>query len=520
MGKTLASPRGGQGFESRRVSIRGGHGLVFGSGFLDSAYYNGQRPGHPGKPILKAITLHIFKPFSLFFLCVSMTMIIRSLIRFGKRHLHTIVSREIIKPSSPTPSHLRTYNLSAIDQMISHAYMPMVAFFPNTSIHLTSHDKTLDLKNSLSQTLTKYYPFAGRFEKVAPSFVDCNDNGAEFLEALIDTTLSDFLQNSHHEDLDQFFPLGLIYFNSDDLEREEVIPLAIQVNHFECGGVAVAVSMTHKIADGSSMVHFINDWAKTTRFCSNNQKKESLIDPIFKSFEYMNMNCKGLSDDLEWKECVTTSFMFPNSMLNELKVKVKAMAAESGEPIPNIPTRVEVLNWHLYNRAVKSASKNKSGLFKFKPTGVYHIANLRRIMIETLDKKNIGNFAISLEILTKNESEMNPGSFINELQTKKLECLGIKNIETVCDFVSNGSLEEQESAFDDMYTCSSMCCFDAYEIDFGWGKPVKVTLGGNCGKNSFILMDAPNMDGIEALVCLETQDMANIERDPEFLACV
>ncbi|KAL4569535.1 hypothetical protein LXL04_025175 [Taraxacum kok-saghyz] len=40
MGKTLASPRGGQGFESRRVSIRGGHGLVFGSGFLDSAYYN------------------------------------------------------------------------------------------------------------------------------------------------------------------------------------------------------------------------------------------------------------------------------------------------------------------------------------------------------------------------------------------------------------------------------------------------------------------------------------------------
>ncbi|KAL4590319.1 hypothetical protein LXL04_003247 [Taraxacum kok-saghyz] len=49
--KTLASPRGGQGFESRRVSIRGGHGLVFGSGFIDSAYYNGQRPGHPGEPL-------------------------------------------------------------------------------------------------------------------------------------------------------------------------------------------------------------------------------------------------------------------------------------------------------------------------------------------------------------------------------------------------------------------------------------------------------------------------------------
>ncbi|KAL4588369.1 hypothetical protein LXL04_001253 [Taraxacum kok-saghyz] len=57
MGKTLASPRGGQGFESRRVSIRGGHGLVFGSGFIDSAYYNGQRPGHPGEPVLNGNTL-------------------------------------------------------------------------------------------------------------------------------------------------------------------------------------------------------------------------------------------------------------------------------------------------------------------------------------------------------------------------------------------------------------------------------------------------------------------------------
>ncbi|KAL4574801.1 hypothetical protein LXL04_021639 [Taraxacum kok-saghyz] len=49
--------KGGQGFESRRVSIRGGHGLVFGSGFLDSAYYNGQRPGHPGEPVLNGNTL-------------------------------------------------------------------------------------------------------------------------------------------------------------------------------------------------------------------------------------------------------------------------------------------------------------------------------------------------------------------------------------------------------------------------------------------------------------------------------
>ncbi|KAL4581228.1 hypothetical protein LXL04_017438 [Taraxacum kok-saghyz] len=452
-----------------------------------------------------------------------MTMIIRSLIRFSKRHLHTIVSREIIKPSSPTPSHLKTYNLSVADQFISNTYMPMIAFFPkNTRNQLTSHDQTLDLKNSLSQTLTKYYPFAGRFEKVAPSFVDCNDNGAEFLEASIDSTLSDFLQNSNHEDLDQFFPFGLVYCKSKNLEigiSDEVIPLAVQVNYFECGGVAVAVSMSHKIADASSVVHFMNDWAKITRFSFDNQKQESLVDPKFMSFEYMNMNCTGLSHDLESNDCVTRSFMFPNSMINEIKSNlVKSMAEESGEPIINPISRVEVLNWHLYKCSMKAAIENNSGLFK--PSGVNHLINLRGKMMEPLHEKSIGNFVLAMEILTKKESEMRPYLFISELKRKKVQYHGFRNIETVLGLYSHAALEldEEQKRFDDMYICSSTCRFSAYEINFGWGKPVKVTFAGNIRKNSFILMDTPKSDGIEALVCLGKQDMKIIQSDHELLA--
>ncbi|KVH90234.1 Chloramphenicol acetyltransferase-like domain-containing protein [Cynara cardunculus var. scolymus] len=84
--------------------------------------------------------------------------------------------------------------------------MPMVVFYPNSAIHA----KTLDLKNSLSQTLTQYYSFAGRHAKIASAYVDCNDEGAEFLEASVNGTLSNFLQNSLHEDLDQFFPYGTV----------------------------------------------------------------------------------------------------------------------------------------------------------------------------------------------------------------------------------------------------------------------------------------------------------------------
>ncbi|KAI3767309.1 hypothetical protein L2E82_17404 [Cichorium intybus] len=442
---------------------------------------------------------------------------IGNLVRFGRRQLHTIVSREIIKPSSPTPSHLKTYNLSSIDQISPNLFMPMVTFYPNTGI---CRDKTtLDLKNSLCQTLTKYYPFAGRHGKVAPSYVDCNDNGAEFLVASIDTTLSDFLQNSQHEDLDQFFPHGLVNFNSNrgddyDLQSNEVTPLEVQVNYFECGGVAVAWSLSHKIADGSSLFHFMNDWAKMTRVCSTEQKNEFSINPEFIHFQYMNINSTGLNLKIS-DDCVTRSFMFPNSKINELKQKVKAMTKQSGKPITN-PTRVEVLTWLLYNSAVAAATKNNSGYFN--PTGVGHIINLRRNMIEKLPEKSIGNFSLPMEILTKNECEMNPESFISELRKLKMQFQAIRNIETAVGILLESDLEELLRKPAGVYICTSLCGNSAYEIDFGWGKPVKAAHAGDLRKNSFILMDAPNGDGIEALVCLGNQDMAIFQNDPEILA--
>ncbi|KAM0002602.1 putative vinorine synthase [Helianthus debilis subsp. tardiflorus] len=208
-----------------------------------------------------------------------MTMI-RSLIRFGKRQLHTIVSTEIIKPSFPTPSHLKTYNLSPADRFVPSAFIPLITFYPKINTNHSPLDQIIALKNSLSQTLTKYYPFAGRHARIAPTYVDCNDHGAEFVEAYVDSTLSHFLQNSQHEDLDQFFPFGRVWRYSNpgahDIQTDTVIPLVVKVNHFECGGVAVAVSLSHKIADACSMIHFLKDWAKLTRVCSKNEKYEDV----------------------------------------------------------------------------------------------------------------------------------------------------------------------------------------------------------------------------------------------------
>ncbi|KAI3739121.1 hypothetical protein L2E82_29515 [Cichorium intybus] len=446
-----------------------------------------------------------------------------NLLRCGRRQLHTIVSRDVIKPSSPTPSHLKTYNLSLFDQLAVNAYMPVVAFYQSSSVYQRSHDKTLQLKNSLSHTLNQYYPFAGRLAKAGPSYVECNDEGVEFIEACNDGPLSDFLQRSKHEDLDQLFPDDLIWYKSNHKghtdEHETTSPLSIQVNHFSCGGVAVAASLTHKIGDASSLLNFIKHWATVTRFSSGEHHDLSHTNPHFLSYQTRNVNLPKDLPDRSQGDYVTRSFVFPNSKINDIKAKITSMTMESEEPIMD-PTRAEALTWLIHKCAVAAASKTNSGVFK--PTGMGQIMSIRNNLVETLPETSIGNLYLLMEFPTRNESELAPNMFIAELRKRKKAFRGITNAETALGMVAemcsdHSAMLETTKRVDDYYIYTVINRFPTYGIDFGWGKPIKVTVGGVV-KNLIIMMDTPNGDGIDALVSLEREEMKIIQEDPELLA--
>ncbi|PWA57255.1 transferase, Chloramphenicol acetyltransferase-like domain protein [Artemisia annua] len=448
-----------------------------------------------------------------------MTML-SSLVRFGRRQLHTIVSREIIKPSSPTPSHLKTHNLSLHDQLAPDAYVPLVIFYPNYSnIDLDSRLKLLDMKKSLSQTLTQYYPFAGRVAKKTPSFVDCNDDGIEFLEAQNDKPMTDFIRNMQHEDLDQLFPNGQLWkklnHTFEDFEKDKASLLAVQVNQFACGGIAVAVSLHHKIADGSSLCHFFNDWAIMTRLRSWEQEYVvSPINPYFLSVKGTNLNYQGISLDKSRDNCVTRSFVFPGTKLNDLKLKVMAMTADSEQPIIN-PTRLEVLNWLLYRCALRTGS--------FKPTGFAQVTNIRNKMIEPLPKTTIGNLYILPAFSTTDDpNDITPNFFVSQFKKLKRDVQGIKDIKSEFENLQTMSpeslIEEEQSKTDDYYTSTSLCTYPLYGIDFGWGKPIKASVAGAMIINNFVAVDACNGGGIEVFVSLGKQDMPFFQKDPELLS--
>lgn len=167
-----------------------------------------------------------------------------------------IIERRIIKPSSPTPHHLRNFELSFFDQMAITIYTPLLLFFPNTEstskLEICEH-----LTESLAKTLTHFYPLAGRIKGNA--VVECNDDGAEFFKAQVSCSLSDFLENPAVEVLEQFLPAEIL-----SKEAGSGPLLLVQVSLFECGGMALGFSISHKIADASTLSIFINWWAQIT----------------------------------------------------------------------------------------------------------------------------------------------------------------------------------------------------------------------------------------------------------------
>lgn len=98
----------------------------------------------------------------------------------------TILSRKFIKPSPPTPSSHRHYNLSFRDQTDNTLYLPIAALYSKPENHTITQISNI-LENSLSKILYFYYPFGGRIKD--NKYVDCNDIGAEYLNVHINSNV-------------------------------------------------------------------------------------------------------------------------------------------------------------------------------------------------------------------------------------------------------------------------------------------------------------------------------------------
>ncbi|KAM7477528.1 hypothetical protein LguiA_025741 [Lonicera macranthoides] len=420
----------------------------------------------------------------------------RTFLKSAARQLHDL-SIKTIKPASPTPSPLRRYNLSPIDQFSPPIYMPIVFYYPNRVSNSLQDiaDKSCRLKHSLSEILTHYYPFAGRLNSGA--YVDCNDEGVDFQEVHIKCRLSQVLEKSEDETVDIVFPAGLAWgrmTNGSSL-------LVVRLTNFECGGLSIAVCLSHTLADAQTFSSFMTFWA--TKMRTDSSSEGARLFPHFMSFPVNEDVFVSQFPDVK-KYWVTRRFEFPNSKLAQLKTVVDELGLQN-------TTRVEVLTALLYKCAMAATTTN-SGFFT--PSVLFHPVNMRPKILPPLPETSMGNFYWSLTIPTTKENENNFNALVEKIKKEKKEIRGMKSLDTINTPLQ---LEFARNNYN-IFMCSSLCKMQFYQVDFGWGYPSRVTLGGVPMNNGFILMDAPNGDGIVALASLEEKNMVTFEHDKEILA--
>lgn len=407
-----------------------------------------------------------------------------------------IVSREIIKPSSPTPSHPRTFNFCYFDKMAGRMYVPVVLFY-NPAAGACAVEQSNLLKKSLSETLALYYPFAGRV--VDAEYIDCTDEGVTYLEAKIHAKLSEVLRNPDNETLDLLF--------ADNLQWEDTnlsTLLAVQVSYFECGGMAISMCMSHKLGDAATLITFIKDWAA---MASNSGEH---VIPLF------DLTSMFPQDDLQiGKEHVNDKGKLATRRFVFDALKIAALKAIVAQKVYN-PTKVEVVTALLF----KCASSTSGGR-----AVLCQNINLRSRLVPPMQENFVGNLAWFFPVpKLEEDGEIELPGFVGQMKEALAEfcntyaskfrgkewCLSIQqHMKKAKELYGSGAAK---------YICSSWCRLPIYEVDFGWGKPVWARIGSRAGKNVSILLDTRSGDGIEAFVTLEEQDMAKFERNEELLA--
>ncbi|XP_058753740.1 coniferyl alcohol acyltransferase-like [Vicia villosa] len=169
----------------------------------------------------------------------------------------SITNEEVV--AAALPFHEHSLPLSNLDLLLPKVDVGVFFCYKNpmlssTSITLiTFESMVVSLKKALAKVLVSYYVFAG--EVVSNSLGEpellCNNRGVDFVEAVADIELK-----------------CLNFYNPDESVEGKLVPkkkhgvFVIQATSLKCGGIVVACTFDHRIADAYSTNMFLVSWAE------------------------------------------------------------------------------------------------------------------------------------------------------------------------------------------------------------------------------------------------------------------
>ncbi|KAK6128258.1 hypothetical protein DH2020_037996 [Rehmannia glutinosa] len=362
-----------------------------------------------------------------------------------------VISRKLIKPSTPTPQNLNKYKISSTDELSPPMNISVILFYP-------SNPKPILIEESLAKILPQFYPFAGRYIK-KDHFVDCNDEGAEFVEAeAFNVELFDLIANTKNDQLNH-----LLSRQSYQVDNATDPLLSIQITKFKCKNLENQMEQI-KTRDPNIVVK---------RLLFNKEAIESLRSEL-NGDDGLFISRVRVVGGLIAKALIGVEI----AKHGKSKACVIAQAVNiRGRTIPPLPKH------SCGNLAIPSVTKTKDN----------HIMGFHELVCllgDAIDK----TIADCAEILS----------------------LGTEDGCNVI-FQSVAKMNERSESGDEMKVLlfSDWSRFGFYEADFGWGKPIWTGIGTMPAQNVTILMDNKEGDGIEAWLHLNHNDLPYLEQDEQ-----
>ncbi|KAL0377069.1 UNVERIFIED_CONTAM: Pelargonidin 3-O-(6-caffeoylglucoside) 5-O-(6-O-malonylglucoside) 4'''-malonyltransferase [Sesamum calycinum] len=424
-----------------------------------------------------------------------------------------VVGRKLIKPSIPTPENLNKYKLSLTDELSPPMNVPIILFYSISQDTQNYSERNSCLEESLAKILSQFYPFAGRYIK-NDHLVDCSDQGAEFVEAQVvdDVHLLDFIAQVKPEQLSDLLP-------RDPCAVDDITDplLSIQLTTFTYGGLAIGVSMSHRIVDAESLATLVAAWANANKY---SEEEKFRISPSFDSprlFPSKKMEIDLGIDVPRTRDPSTVAkrIVFNKEAVASLKAKTRSGGGSRVRVVCALIAKVLI--------GVDRARKRE-----WRGCAIAQAVNIRERTIPPLAKHSCGNLAAQAVFKCEAASGINDmgfqdlfdklGDAIHKTSADCARTLGDQGdgghnilVDPVMNLIDTIVSDEMSVLFFSDWT---KCRF--YEVDFGWGKPIWTSIETMPGENLTVLMG----DGIEAWVHLNQKDMPYLEQDEELKAFV
>ncbi|CAI9108316.1 OLC1v1007886C1 [Oldenlandia corymbosa var. corymbosa] len=432
-----------------------------------------------------------------------------------------IKSRDLIKPSSPTPHDKRELKLSLIDQLAPQIYTPFLLFYKNQH-HEEPSKITLHLKQSLSESLNKFYPLAGRLN---PNHlcIDCDDSGALFVEAKVHGSLSETVKNAPYEHFGQYLPMEP-YTNNNGSHCGAPL-LAVQITWFGCGGSIIGICISHKIADFMSLLTFLVSWAAIKR--DDSQKSPLVKVPNFEIGAHLFNPLEfpiNLPLPAEEGKIVVKRFVFNKEKITELKELAKTSSSSSSSPSVNNFTRVEVISAFLWKHFINvTRAKNHGATIMSR---IWQPVNLRNRMSSLAatspdDEFPFGNmitYALASAVSDdSNHEKMGYGDLVHLVSDAMRKINNDYVYNSVIPFLKAlgtngfpGLTQQQSSNFRVAnWQLTSWSKFPTSELDFGWGEPISAgPAAGTRTRPAILLGSKSGEEEMEAWIGLLEDEFA------------